>query len=432
MAVDISLFWGLISFFLLVSLSALFSSSETALFSLTRSQVDDLTERKDLPAVRLTRLLRDPRRLLVVLLTGNTIINIIAATIAALVTARLMQHAGQVAWLAFVLQVLVVTLVIVILGDIFPKLAAIRNPLNWSLRISGVLTAVNWIFTPIVFLLLPFTDFVARTFGVEKRRLWISEDEIKTLVEVGEERGALEQSEKEMIHSIFEFGDTTVREIMVPRTDMICLEVNTPVDKLLDTIRNCQHTRIPIFENSIDNIVGILHTKDLLLQYPFAEGFQLRSILRKPIFVPESKLIHELLKLFQDQRLHMTIAVDEYGGTAGVVTLEDVIEEIVGEIQDEHDAERPLWTRLDERTVIADARMDVETVNEVLGSDVIPVDQDFETLGGFLLAELGDFPEARTAVEFHNFKFIVEEVKAHRLGRIRIIRRETSPEATAS
>jgi len=426
-----SVLWGVITFFLMVVLSAFFSSSETALFSLTRAQIDDLSKRTDRRAARLLELLRDPRRLLVTLLAGNTCVNIIAATIAALVTGRLLGESGQVAWVVFVVQVAVVTLIILAIGEVLPKLAAVHDPLRFSLRVSGPVLAASWLFWPILAVLMPLTSTLARVLGVEKRRLWVSEKEIKTLIEVGEEHGALEKSEREMIHSIFEFGDTTVREIMVPRTDMVCLEVTTPMPELLESVHKNQHTRIPIYERTIDNIIGILHTKDLLLHYPFQEGFNLRSILRKPMFVPETKHIHELLRLFQEQRLHITIAVDEYGGTAGLVTLEDVIEEIVGDIQDEHDTERPLWTRLDERTVIADARLDVETVNNVLGDYVIPTDQDFETLGGFLLAELGDFPEARTSVEFHNFEFVVEEVRAHRLGRIRIVRREIHPEPAA-
>jgi putative hemolysin len=145
--------------------------------------------------------------------------------------------------------------------------------------------------------------------------------------------------------------------------------------------------------------------------------------------VPEAKLIHELLKEFQDQRLHLAIAVDEYGGTAGLVTFEDVIEEIVGEIQDEHDVEHAQWTRIDERTVVIEAKVDVETANQILEADVIPTDEDYETLGGFLLSELGEFPEAATKVEYHNYVFIVEEIRAHRLGRIRIVRHEALEES---
>jgi putative hemolysin len=276
--------------------------------------------------------------------------------------------------------------------------------------------------------MLPFSEFMARSLGVEKRKLWISEEEIKTLVEVGEEHGALETAEKEMIHSIFELGDITVREIMVPRTDMMSLEVHTPTDQVLDAIRKHGHSRIPVYDNRIDNIIGILHTKDLMAHYPFDKPFDLRPILRSAHFVPENKPIDELLKQFQDQRIHMVVVVDEHGGTAGIVTLEDVIEEIVGEIQDEHDAERPLWTRIDDRTVIIDAKMDVETVNQVLEEDVIPIDEDFDTLGGFLLSELGDFPDVHTSVDYHNYEFIIEEIRHHRLGKIRVVKREALEE----
>lgn len=417
--------WGTLFFFVLLVFSAFFSSTETALFSLTRSQIENLQERKDAASKRLRRLLDHPRRLLIVLLSGNTIVNILAASIVALMLARLFGQTQWSTWLIFLIQVVGVTLVLLIMGEILPKMNAIRNPLIWSLRMSGPITAAGVILSPIVAILLPFTDFIARALGVEKRRLWISEQEIKTLVEIGEEHGELEKSEKELIHSIFEFGDTTVREIMIPRTDMICLSADANLQQVLSTIYECGHSRIPVYEDSIDNVIGILYAKDLLNLYPFEDSFELKSHLREPIFVPEGKLIHELLKQFQTQRVHMTIAVDEYGGTAGLVTFEDVIEEIVGEIHDEHDAEQSLWTRIDEQTVVADARVDVETVNEILGTNVVPTDKEFETLGGFLLVELGDFPEAGTQVKHHNFVFTIEEVHQHRLGRIRIEQHES-------
>jgi putative hemolysin len=272
--------------------------------------------------------------------------------------------------------------------------------------------------------MLPLSEFLARSLGVEKRRLWISEEEIKTLVEVGEEHGALETSEREMIHSIFELGDITVREIMVPRTDMICIEVSNPSNRVLEIVRAEGHSRIPVYQERVDNIIGILHTRDLLNLYPFESEFDLRPILRPANFVPENKPIDELLRQFQEQRIHMVIVVDEHGGTAGLVTLEDVIEEIVGEIQDEHDAERPLWTRLDEHTIIVDAKMDVAAVNEVLDENVSPVEEAFDTLGGFILSEIGDFPDVHTSVNYHNYEFIVEEIRHHRLGRVRIVKRE--------
>jgi len=315
--------------------------------------------------------------------------------------------------------------VIVVLGDIMPKLAAIRNPLGWALRVSRILTVVNWLLTPVVRVLLPFTDFVARTLGVERRRLWISEEEIKTLVEVGEEHGALQKDEKELIHSIFEFGDTTVGEIMVPRMDMVCLSVNTPAGKLLQTIQDCQHTRIPIFDGTIDNIVGILHTKDLLLHYPLDEGFSLRSVLRKPSFVPESKLISELLKQFQDERLHMTITVDEYGGTAGLVTLEDVIEEIVGEIRDEHDETLDFYERLGPKRFLVDGRMEIASANERLKLDI--PEGEYATIAGFLIHHFEHIPKKGESITIGKYHYTVHRATKRAVHEVEIVLREKEP-----
>ncbi|MBL0060885.1 MAG: HlyC/CorC family transporter [bacterium] len=424
--IDAYLLWSIFAFLGLLVFSAFFSASETALFSLTRTQISELLEdSEDDPRARiLANLLKDPRRVLIVLLTGNTTVNIMAATIAAMATSRIVDHFAVSHWVVFVLQGVVVTLAVLIFGEILPKYLAVRNPLKLSLAIAGPLSFIGFLLTPITMLITPIAEWVARALGVEKKKLWISEEEIKTLLEVGEEHGALEKTERDMIHSIFELGEISVREIMVPRTDMIAVDVKTPLADVLALLRKCGHSRLPVFEERIDNVIGILHVKDLMTYYPFKDEVDLKRIIRAAHFVPEAKTIDELLKQFQEQRVHMSIAVDEYGGTAGLVTLEDVIEEIVGEIQDEHDAERTLWTRVDENTVLIDAKLDVEAVNDVLGDDVIPIDDDFDTLGGFILAELGDFPEMQTRVEFHNYEFVVEEVRRHRIGRIRVIRRE--------
>jgi putative hemolysin len=423
---DSYMLWSFVAFFGLLLFSAFFSSSETALFSLTRSQISEILNgsSEDSRARVLAKLLKDPRKLLISLLTGNTIVNILAATVAALATSRIVTHFEISEWTVYLIQGVVVTLVILIAGEILPKFAAVRNPYKFSLLIAGPLNLLTTLMYPVTALITPVADGIARGLGVEKKKLWISEEEIKTLLEVGEEHGALEKTERDMIHSIFELGEITVREIMVPRTDMIAIEVKTPIAKVLETLRKCGHSRIPVFDERVDNIIGILHAKDLMTFYPFKDEVDLRRIIRAAHFVPEAKTADELLKQFQEQRVHMSIAVDEYGGTAGLVTLEDVIEEIVGEIQDEHDAERALWTRIDENTVLIDAKVDVETVNDVLEDDVIPIDDDFDTLGGFLLSEIGDFPEAHTIVEYHNYEFIIEEVRKHRLGRVRVVRRQ--------
>lgn len=424
--IDTYFLWSFVAFFGLQLMAAMFSLAETALLSLTRSQISDLKEQaaENINARRLTKLLEDPRRFLIFILAGNTVVNVLSATVAALAASRILSHDAELEWIVYLIQGVFVTGVLLIMGEIIPKFTAVRNPYKWSLRLATPLAFLNVLLWPVTAVMAPLAEWISRTLGVEKKKLWISEEEVKTLLEVGEEHGALEKTERDMIHSIFELGEISVREIMVPRTDMVAIEVRTPTAKVLETLKKCGHSRLPVFDEKIDNIIGILHVKDLLTYFPFKDEVDLKRIIRAAHFVPEAKTIDELLKQFQEQRVHMSIAVDEYGGTAGLVTLEDVIEEIVGEIQDEHDAERTLWTRVDEQTVLVDAKLDVETVNEVLGEDVIPIDDDFDTLGGFLLSELGDFPELQTRVEYHNYEFVVEEVRRHRLGRIRIIRRE--------
>lgn len=424
--IDAYLLWSIFAFFGLQVLAAFFSLSETALLSLTRSQIAELRENsdEDINARRLTTMLEDPRRFLIFILAGNTLVNVLSATVAALATSHILDNDAKLEWIVYLIQGVAVTAVLLVMGEIVPKFTAVRNPYRWSLRLATPLAMFNVLLWPITAVMAPLAEWIARALGVEKKKLWVSEEEVKTLLEVGEEHGALEKTERDMIHSIFELGEISVREIMVPRTDMIAVDVKTSLADVLALLRKCGHSRLPVFEERIDNVIGILHVKDLMTYYPFKDEVDLKRIIRAAHFVPEAKTIDELLKQFQEQRVHMSIAVDEYGGTAGLVTLEDVIEEIVGEIQDEHDAERTLWTRLDENTVLIDAKLDVEAVNDVLGEDVIPIDDDFDTLGGFILAELGDFPEMQTRVEFHNYEFVVEEVRRHRIGRIRVIRRE--------
>jgi len=427
---DALILLSVIAFVVLLILSAFFSSTETAFFALTRAQIGAFPERLDRAGKRLTKLLKNPRRVLIVLLTGNTLVNISAATIAALTTRQLLDQWQAARSLVFIIQIIVVTLVLLFLGEVLPKLAAIRNPLKWAERASLALEGVGWILWPIVAVLLPLADSVARFLGVERKRWTLSAEEIRTLVEVGEEHGELEEEERELITSIFDFGETTVREIMIPRTDMVCVPIDAPLDEVIETIREKGHSRIPVYEKNIDNIVGILHGKDLL---PLVTGDlqkPIERITREPFFVPEGKLIHELLREFQREKMHMAIVVDEYGGTAGLVTLEDVIEEIVGEIQDEYDTEAPLWQRVDDRTIVADARLDAETLNEALDDEVIPTEEDYETLGGFLLSELGEVPAEKVTVQFHNYDFVIEEVQGNRIIKVRIIKRDALPETS--
>ncbi|MBK6766241.1 MAG: DUF21 domain-containing protein [bacterium] len=247
---DAFLFWSVIAFFALQLIAAFFSLAETALLSLTRSQIAEIKENaeENMSALRLTKLLGDPRRFLIFILAGNTIVNVLAATTAALATSRILAGHEELKWLVYVIQGVVVALILLVMGEIVPKFAAVRNPYKWSLRIATPLTFFSYLLWPVTAVMMPLADGIARLFGVEKKKLWISEEEIKTLLEVGEEHGALEKTERDMIHSIFELGEITVREIMVPRTDMVAIEVSTPLSKILTScvsavIRGCRSTK---------------------------------------------------------------------------------------------------------------------------------------------------------------------------------------------
>ncbi len=368
--------------------------------------------------------MENPKELLITILTGNSLVNIAVAVIAAVFTLRICARTGFPAALGLTIEVIIISGVILILGEITPKIVALKHARKWALWAALPLDVTRRLLLPITYVLNLLSGGVSRALGVERKRLNLSEDEIKTLIEISEERGELEQEEKEMIQGIFEFSETTVREIMVPRVDIISLPVTATLQDVIRVVNTEGHSRIPLYQEHLDNIAGIIHVKDLLPH--LGEGdmkLDLASLMRKANFVPEGKKIDELLRQFQREKFHMAIVVDEYGGTAGLVTLEDVLEEIVGEIQDEYDSETPLFQRLDENTLIADARIGVYELNELLGERLIPEEEDYETLGGFIFSRTGNLPRPKETIEYGDFRFVVEELSGKRIGKIRIERR---------
>ncbi len=408
----------------LLVLSAFFSSAETAFFSLTQSVLAELKEARDLASRRVIRLLGRPKELLITILTGNGLVNVAVAVIAAFLTLDICDRFDFPPLIGLAIEVIVVSGLILILGEITPKIVALKHARTWALFAALPLDLIRRLLFPLTTILNLLSGGVSRALGVERRRLSISEDEIKTLVEVSEERGALEQEEKEMIQGIFEFSETTVREIMVPRVDIISLPITATLQDVVQIIKEEGHSRIPIYYDNLDSIAGIIHVKDLLPHLEDgAVNVDLSSLLRQAQFVPEGKKIDDLLRQFQKERFHMAIVVDEYGGTAGLVTLEDVLEEIVGEIQDEYDSESPLYQRLDENTLIADARINIYELNEILGDKMIPEEEDYDTLGGFIFSLTGNLPQTQERFEYGDLHFIVEELSGKRIGKIRIEKR---------
>jgi putative hemolysin len=418
--VDDAELWGsLIAFLVLLIMSAFFSGSESAFFSLSRADKENLRKKTGDRGV-LLRLLERPKRLLITILTGNTIVNVALASLAAVVVHNLTRRSNFPQTLGLLLEIVVVTFLILILCEITPKFVAVKNAPSFAQRVAAPIRAFHFILSPLVALFSGITNLISTALGVEKRRLFITEDEIKTLVEVGQERGELEQEEREMITSIFEFGETAIREVMVPRIDMVAVEENTPVDEVISIIREKGHSRIPIYRERIDNIIGLLYAKDLLPHLGRPLEGNLADLVREAHFVPESKKIDEMLREFQAEKVHMVIVVDEYGGTAGLVTLEDVLEEIVGEIQDEYDRELPLWEESEDGTILVEAKIPLDVLNEIIGEEVFPTTEDYDTLGGFVFHQIGNVPDPGETMEHEDYLLTVEEVSNRRVGRVRI------------
>ncbi len=365
--------------------------------------------------------MKSPRMLLIAIVIGNTMVNITIASIAALLTLRLSLLIGLNKNLIILIDVIVVTFVILILSEILPKVVAVKNAEIFSRKTVILLSFVFYLFYPVSYALARFTHFLQTYSGLTEDKIMLTEDELKTLAEVGEEHGTLQKDEKEMIHSIFEFGQTTVKEVMVPRTDMVIVDTSTTLSKLMRLVKIKLHSRIPVFKDEIDNIIGILYVKDLLpyLSKGKKEQLDLQKLARPAYFVPEQKKIDELLREFQEEHIHMALVVDEYGGISGLVTLEDILEEIVGEIQDEYDRESPLFRKINENTYVIDGKMSLEEINDELGL-VLPNVEGVETISGFILNLLGSLPREKEEVKYENYKFTVEKINRNRILKVRV------------
>lgn len=406
---------SLISLFVLLFLSAFFSASETAITSMNRLRLKHLVEEKVRGAKTLEELLEHPGRMLATILFGNNLVNIAASALATSLAIDIFKSYGVG------IATGVMTFLVLIFGEITPKTFAAQNAEKLALRVAKPIAFLCTVLFPIVRIFVFVANLITRLLGGKtmKEGPFVTEEEIKTMVTVGEEEGVIEEEEKEMIHSIFEFTDTVVKEVMVPRMDMVCVENTAMLKDVLDVIIATGHSRVPVFEETIDNIVGIVYAKDILIEMAKEKmDISLQKLVREPYYVPETKRVSELLKELQKQRMHMAIVLDEYGGTAGLVTIEDLLEEIVGEILDEYDFEEVLVEPVDEQTFRVDARMDLGELEEVLGVNL--PDLDFETVGGMVFKLFGRIPEAGEKVDFDNLTFIVEKVLRRRIAKVLI------------
>ena len=399
---------------ILLVCSAFLSGAEAALFSLTTVQVERLRERGGALGRLITRMLQHPTNLIVTFLVGNEIVDVaLAVTVTSL---ALMIYGAGGEYLAIVAT----TLILLLCGEITPKSIAVRYPERLSLFMAWPLQAFAYAVMPLRWGLRKLIDATMGT-RAERPISLISEEEFKTLVELSEDEGVIDEEERDLIQRVFEFGDQRVSQIMTPRTDIFTLEVNEALSAALPKIKEARFSRIPVYEGTIDQIIGILYAKDLLpySRHPEPEA-KLRDLLHPVFFVPESKRIDELLREFQRNKVHMAVVVDEYGGVSGLVTMEDALEQLVGEIVDEFDTEEVLCRQLDAQSFLVSARLPLDEFNEKLGV-TIPR-ENVDTIGGYVFHLFGKLPKRGEAVTAHGLTFTIEHIKGTRILEIRVRR----------
>ncbi|MFO7644657.1 MAG: hemolysin family protein [Desulfosarcina sp.] len=396
----------LVTLLILLMLSGFFSSAETALFSISQTRARHMAKDKIRTHLLIKRMKDDPHKLLTTILIGNNVVNVAASAIATALTIGMFPNRQAVG-----LTTGVMTFLILVFGEVIPKSFATRNNI---LIAKLTIYPIHWLsilFTPIIL----FLNFIPRITGRISKTPSATEQELITFVEVVEEQGEIKEAEREMIHNIFELDDTNASEIMTPRADMFVVDADAPLD--FKTIADSGFTRIPVIEGDIDHVVGILNIKDIFMhQATSGTPVDVRSVMRPPYFVPENKKLDRLLHQFKARKNHMAIIVDEYGGVSGLITLEDALEELVGEIRDETDKEDPHIITKKPKEWLVLGKSEIEEVNQRIGIN-IPESKGYDTFSGFILDRIGRIPEENEAFTINGFKVVVMEMDGNRIKR---------------
>lgn len=414
---SISLPGGFIILFSLLLLSALFSSAETSITAMSRSKLLALKEKHPYEAKFLDWLLHDLQRALTITLIANNLVNIAASALATSLALLVFGHKG------IFIAVVMMTILIVIFGEILPKSIAIVRSEKVLLLTLPVLVLLYFVLAPFVWFLKKLIKYIGYIFGVdlESPHTFVTREEIEQMVTIGEATGVIEEVERKMIHGIISFKESRVYEIMVPRTDMDAVPSEYSIDEAVAIFQEHGHSRVPIFEGSLDNITGILYVKDTIpyLNSGMAQE-PVSKLKRDPLFVPESMKIVDLFNIMKGKHVHMAIVVDEYGGTAGIVTLEDLLEEIVGEIQDEYDKENPPVLRESNGSFLVQGYVGLEDLSESLNYHF--ESEDAESIGGLILSLAGEFPEEGDKLKYRDWEIEVVQVEDHRIQLLRLMR----------
>ncbi len=396
-----------------VILSAIFSATETTLTTLSEAKTRQLIQEGHAGASSLKLWLMRPNRVLTTILVGNNVVNTLAAAIATVIAEQLFHS------FAISIATAATTLIILVFGEISPKTFARHNAVALAPIVMTMLLPFYWLLFPVVIFLTWMATTLVRLVGgrITPGGLLATEEDITFMIRLGHQEGVLRREEGEMLESVIEFRDTIVREAMVPRTKISSFDKYATLDEVLSLVKANGHSRWPVYDENVDNIIGVFHTKDLLEVMQADQGhFSLTNYLRPALFVPDSMKIGNLLKEFQHGKAHLAIVVDEYGGTAGIISLEDVLEELVGEIRDEYDDEEEerVIRKLEDGSFLVDGRASIHDLGEALDVE-FPEDELYDSLGGFLITNYGKMLPVGTQLEFHTWQFVVKQADEKRI-----------------
>jgi len=413
---DTTDYWQGLFLIVLIGASAFFSASETALLSLSKIRLKHMVKENVKNAKRVEKLLEEPNKLIGTILIGNNVVNIGASSLATALAIKLYPNGGVG------ISTAIMTILVLIFGEVTPKNLAIQHSEKFSLRITPIIDFLVKLFSPLVFFLTKITNLIVHMLGgkPDDKKPFITEEELKTLVDVSSKEGVLEHEEKEMIYNIFEFGDLRVADVMIQRMDIKAISVEDTYDEIIEMFKNEKFSRLPVYEDTIDNIIGVLYAKDLFFLDREADrlNFDVRDYMRAPFNTFEFIMISDFFKQMQGNKIHMATVLDEYGGVAGIITMEDIVESIFGEIDDEYDDTEEEIEVIKEDEYVVNGAARLSDLNDMLGINL--ESEDFESVGGFIIGEIGRLPKTGEVIQHKNIKFIIENVDKNRIKKVRI------------
>lgn len=423
LSIDLELGISFLILSILLLCSALISGSEVAFFSLGPTEKEELKLAKSKSTETAINLINDPKELLATILIANNFINVGIVILSSYVFGQLYPEGSGIAWVRTLIEVAGITFIILLIGEVIPKVYANRNPLKLALFMSKPIYSISRI-PPISWMKLGLvngTEFINK--AAKKRSLDVSTDDLENALELTREENDTEDDHK-ILEGIVKFGNTDVRQIMRSRLDVVAIEESSSYAELLDLILEAGFSRIPVYKENFDDVIGIVYIKDLLPHLSEIEEFNWQSLLRTPFFVPENKKIDDLLKEFQDMKMHMAVVVDEYGGASGLVTLEDVLEEIVGDITDEFDDDDLVYTKVDDNTYVFEGKtplVDLYKVLDIDGKNFEEAKGESDSIAGFIIEQAGKILKNNEFILFENYKFVVESSDKRRVKMVKVM-----------